>query len=377
MNTMAPNSPDATTIDAVQAPDVATIDALKAQLYTALQLEHATIPPYLTAFYSLKPGKNIDAQQILRVIVVEEMLHLAIAANLMNAIGGRVDLTRSGFVPTYPSRLPDGESDFEVGLGPFGESQLKTFLQIERPRMAAPDKKRIARKWHKASPLVPLPPGQAELRYYSIGEFYASIEAGIRYLEERAQAENRTIFSGDRAWQVTSEYYYSGGGRLEPITDLKSALRGINLIIEQGEGELRGVFGDHGELAHYYRFHQLLVGRYYLPGDEAEKPSGPTFNVAFEEVYPIKTNIRMSDYPQGSELQGAARTFNAAYRTFLADLTKAFNGEPALLLKAVAGMFELRNMFDVLVRNPLPNTEFHAGPTFEIDLVASDGGAQP
>jgi hypothetical protein len=360
------------------APAITTIEALQSQLYTALQLEHATIPPYLTAFYSLKPGKNIDAQQILRVIVVEEMLHLAIAANLMNAIGGTVDLTRPGFVPTYPSPLPDGETDFEVGLGPFGESQLKAFLQIERPRMATPDRKLIAKIGKKAGPLVPQPPGQAELRYYSIGEFYAAIEAGIRYVEERARAENRTIFGGKRAsWQVTSEYYYSGGGRLEPITDLESALRGINLIIDQGEGELRKVFGDHGELAHYYRFHQLLVGRYYLPGDQPEKPSGPTFNVAFQEVYPVKTNIKMSDYPKGSGLHEAALGFNAAYRKFLADLTKAFNGEPAILLKAVAGMFELRNMFDVLVRNPLPGTEFHAGPTFEIDRLPADGGAQP
>ena len=154
-------------------------------------------------------------------------------------------------------------------------------------------------------------------------------------------------------------------------------MRGIGLIVEQGEGELRGVFGDHGELAHYYRFHQLLVGRYYVPGDEPEKPSGPAFNVAFDEVYPVKTNIRISDYPKGSELQQAALTFNARYRTFLAELTKAFNGQPALLIKAVAGMFELRNMFDVLVRNPLPGTEFHAGPTFEIDPLPSDGGAQP
>jgi hypothetical protein len=370
---MATESAGTTTIDA--RTDAITIDALKAQLYTALQLEHATIPPYLTAFYSLKPGKNVDAQQILRVIAVEEMLHLAIAANLMNAIGGTVDLTKPGFVPTYPSRLPDGETDFEVGLGPLSEAQLKTFLQIERPRMAAPGRKRISRRGHKASPLVPLPPGQTELRYYSIGEFYLAIEAGLRYLEERARAENRTIFCGKHDWQVTSEYYYSGGGLLEPITDLKSALRGIGLIVEQGEGEVRGVFGDHGELAHYYRFHQLLVGRYYEPGDEPEKPSGPTFNVDFAEVYPVKTNIRISDYPKGSELHEAALAFNAAYRTFLAELTKAFNGQPALLLKAVAGMFELRNMFDVLVRNPLPGTELHAGPTFELGPPASDGGA--
>src|SRR4029078_3582508 len=98
MNPMTTAPPDTTTIDTRKAPDITTIDALKAQLYTALPLDHATITPHLTAFYSLKPGKNIDAQQILRVIVVEEMLHLAIVANLTNAIGGTGALHKTGCV---------------------------------------------------------------------------------------------------------------------------------------------------------------------------------------------------------------------------------------------------------------------------------------
>ncbi len=30
-------------------------------LHAAMQLEHATIPPYLTALYSIHPGTNSDA----------------------------------------------------------------------------------------------------------------------------------------------------------------------------------------------------------------------------------------------------------------------------------------------------------------------------
>ncbi len=60
---------------------IETLDDLKSFLKSAMQLEHATIPPYLTALYSLKPGANPAAAQVLRVIVVEEMLHLTIAAN--------------------------------------------------------------------------------------------------------------------------------------------------------------------------------------------------------------------------------------------------------------------------------------------------------
>ena len=85
-------------------------------LYVAMQLEHATIPPYLMGLYTIKPGTNQDAAMNIREVVVEEMLHLTLAANILNAVGGTPDLTCPGFVPTYPARLPDGENDFTVSL---------------------------------------------------------------------------------------------------------------------------------------------------------------------------------------------------------------------------------------------------------------------
>ena len=51
---------------------------------------------------------------MLRVVAVEEMLHLTLAANVLNAVGGTPDLTAPGFVPEYPAYLPDGETDFAV-----------------------------------------------------------------------------------------------------------------------------------------------------------------------------------------------------------------------------------------------------------------------
>ncbi|PLU36792.1 ferritin-like domain-containing protein, partial [Sinorhizobium medicae] len=37
---------------------IRTLDELKEFLHRAMQLEHATIPPYMTALYSIKPGSN-------------------------------------------------------------------------------------------------------------------------------------------------------------------------------------------------------------------------------------------------------------------------------------------------------------------------------
>ena len=53
----------------------------------AIKLEHATLPPYLTALWSIK-DKRHPAYKILRSVVYEEMGHLGIVCNLLTTIGG-------------------------------------------------------------------------------------------------------------------------------------------------------------------------------------------------------------------------------------------------------------------------------------------------
>src|ERR1041384_1270990 len=113
---------------------IQTQDELVSYLQTALQVEHATIPPYLTTLYTLKSDSqksNLPSSNIIRAVLVEEMAHLTLAANMLNAIGGSPNLTRPGFVPDYPAYLPTGESDFEVGLQSFSQDAIAKFLQIE------------------------------------------------------------------------------------------------------------------------------------------------------------------------------------------------------------------------------------------------------
>src|SRR5437867_3400135 len=112
---------------------VHTLDDLREHLQVAIELEHATIPPYLCALYSIPDGENQQAARILRSVVLEEMLHLTLAANVLNAIGGRPIIDRPGFVPHYPMKLPHSEGDFSVGLERFSRPALETFLKIERP----------------------------------------------------------------------------------------------------------------------------------------------------------------------------------------------------------------------------------------------------
>jgi len=77
-------------------------------LQTAIRLEFSTLPPYLTAFFSIREGCNVEVQDLIRSVVMQEMLHMAQAANLLIALGGRPIVNSRCFAPVYPGPLPGG-----------------------------------------------------------------------------------------------------------------------------------------------------------------------------------------------------------------------------------------------------------------------------
>ena len=90
----------------LKAQSVTNVEEVRVALQKAIELEHATIPTYLTAYYSLRPGTNREIATLLRSIIVEEMQHMTLAANLLNAVGGSPDINKPEFVPRYPGPLP-------------------------------------------------------------------------------------------------------------------------------------------------------------------------------------------------------------------------------------------------------------------------------
>jgi len=346
----------------VGLPHITTVESLHQYLHAALQLEHATIPPYLTALYSIHPGTNLDAVMVIRVVAVEEMLHLTLVANVLNATGGTPDLTGPGFVPSFPAYLPDGEDDFQVDLQSFSPAAVETFLKIERPGAAPEEEARV--RAHDGPRSLLAAPGDDSMRFYSIGEFYEEIRRGLEYLHGEL---GDALFSGDPQRQVTPEYYYSGGGEIIPVTDLASASAAMELIAEQGEGLGGKIYDEEGEIAHYYRFEQLKLGRYYQPGDTAGSPSGPELSVDWDAVYPVKPNVVLDDLSAAPDLHASAARFNEHYADFLGLLTRSYTGEPKLLIDAVVEMFRLRDEMLSLLRHPMPGPGgLNAGPTFEI-----------
>lgn len=346
------------------APSDWRLKDLHLHLLGAVELELLTIPPYMTALYSLHPGSNEEAALVIRSVVVEEMLHMCLAANVLNATRGTPDFIHRGYVPRYPASIPYHDPpSFQVGLLPFGDDSLDVFLAIENPTypVSTPPPASAEAAIPRATELA------QEHGYGTIGAFYAAIEEGLRHLVRKLGHEK--LFSGNPTWQVGPEHYYASGGHVIAVHDIDSACAALEQIVEQGEGELTKPpsgekFDPEGDLAHFYRFNELRLRRRYLRDDAPDKPTGPAIELDAKAVYPMKPNLRVGDLD--GELRAAAEAFNGTYARLLGQVQTAITGRPHELTAAVGSMFELKYAATDLLRTPLPDgSGLHAGPTFE------------
>ncbi|MFF3441146.1 ferritin-like protein [Streptosporangium sp. NPDC002721] len=329
-----------------------TLESLRGHLQWAIELEHATLPPYLYALYSLDPERNPEAVELVSGVFVEEMLHLALAANLLNAVGGRPLLDTPQMLPPHPRPMPHGDRSLQLSLVPFGAEALGMFLRIERP----------------APPGAPVE-GDG---YETIGQFYGAIEEGLRHL--CARLGEREVFRGDPARQATAEHFRHSAGRLVAVRDLASALAALEEIVEQGEGMAHAEVWDgdqdvlhpgREEVAHYYRFEELRVGRRYRRGDTPRSgPTGAAIPMDLAGVRPMRRNPRLSDHAPGSPIRIAQERFNHTYCAVLHQLEQAFNGSPETLTVATGTMYALKTQALALMRMPDEGGRT-AGPTFE------------
>ena len=98
-----------------QIPPIHTLESLYQHLQWAIEVEHFTIPPYLCALYSIpERGDNVESARIIQSVVMEEMLHMTLVANIMNAVGATPIVNKPGFIPKYPCPLPHSAGDFIV-----------------------------------------------------------------------------------------------------------------------------------------------------------------------------------------------------------------------------------------------------------------------
>ena len=220
-------------------------------LAQAAQLEHMLMCEYLFAEFSLTAADGLSGEQAeavdrwragIRTIAIEEMLHLALVANLMSAIGAAPTFGR----PNFPRRSGYFPASVQLDLLPFGEPALLHFLYLERPEgMERQDAEGFVPTAPSLEPLDPgdlMPHGQ---EFMTVGHLYRGIERGFATLA--ARLGERALFVGSPRAQATPELF--GWPQLIAVTDLASAQAAIDEIIEQGEGA-RGDW----QQAHYGRF---------------------------------------------------------------------------------------------------------------------------
>lgn len=201
-----------------------TLADLQEHLQYAIDLELWTIPYYLTALYSIKSG-SAEAQQLVRTVANQEMLHMQLAANLANAYGCEVCVSPpvyDGTVPHLDFSLdkPDPTrfyKDYSPYLGPFDQARLDMMCLIEYP------------DW---SGHVILDPDAEE--YGSIGDFYHSVAVGAEELkrEIRGNRNQLNVFQNFYPDFEQPTVTRDGAYGFSQVQDL------INAIVSQGEGRL-------------------------------------------------------------------------------------------------------------------------------------------
>lgn len=321
-----------------------TVEGLRTHLDLATKVELSTIPPYLYAMYSIR-DQDSDAARLIASVVVEEMLHVCLTANLLVAVGGEPDFGHSA-VPRYPAPLAHHIPPLELSLsGCTVELTRDTFMVIERPK-------------------APGAPPEDD-NYETLGQFYSALELAFEALESTEDLFVRHEPSrqlADHSFYGPVKFDTEGSGGLVLVHDLASANEALEIIMHQGEGvsDVRWADPGHQELTHYFKFRQIAGG---------ETPIG--------EVWPVLTSPRASELP--SEIRPIADLFNASYELLFLTIGSLYTstGDKSELVDRLYGLMTscLAPTARYLVQQPVGG-ERTAGPTFEMYGLGPDPVAE-
>jgi hypothetical protein len=362
--------------------DITDATRLQRALQLAIKLEHATIPPYLCALFSIDQGSNIEVARILREIVVQEMLHMALACNLLNAVGGTPRLSEPAFVPRYPSRLPASlRPDISVSLRRCSRDQIRLFMEIEKleetiggtgeappidiKKVKVTDRGEVEQRPKDLLDRLEARAAKVEHDPFTVGWFYNQIARAIVALDHPAGA----LFRGDPARQITPDLWPAVPGRLYRITDRATALLALHEIVHRGEEtSALDPTDDRHELANYYRLQEIIEGRELLRTDGGKWVfEGPDVRFDSRGVLPMVDDPDTSALMPGSVARARAEVVDGTYARLLHSFEQVANGHPALLRSAIGVMFALEVEASNLMRMPMPDgSPFVAGPSFQV-----------
>lgn len=261
-------------------PNEVTKDNIEEVMQQAIALELATIPTYLSTYYSINRAQDQDklydklhkqlsqsrvrstqeidalAQELkldilvysnksaalIMSVVIEEMLHLALSCNVKQAVCQvPPDILGIGKVLSFPTQLDGHEPEFEIDAAKLSLKQLTIFLMIESPKPFTNP--------HADKQL------QATADYKTIGGLYKMIEKCIadnfpgpykqqpQLLPPEPGAGPRPFYSQNSSNTIHYDREHNpqfantdDSGGLVGVYNSKSAIEALHRIVEQGEG---------------------------------------------------------------------------------------------------------------------------------------------
>jgi len=353
---------------------IQTKEILADKLQLALMLEFSTIPPYLTAMYSMQDNGSY-AYQLIRSVVLEEMLHMNLVSNLLLSIGEKPQFVSNKYFPSYPTHLPG--QDAAVTGGPLLQLMPVSIPVIENVFMVVEEPAR------RNSPAQ-------DINYMTIAQFYLAIWEGFKTVDEKMRKESKHLFVKNDL-QKPNYYFGSGGGHPVIVTDLKTAKMAIDEIVEQGEGAPAAsgaptepnenfgtkdayayrsdgtygpILGAPSEQSHYYKFMEVAKGNY---------PIGA--------VYPMLPNPTPESFKGNAWAVALSEIFNGCYSIMVAGLEKAFSStgpdDPFFsvvftMMQSVIPVLSVQMMQLPLTAGADPSVGPNAGPTFVLAPIGLD-----
>ncbi|SRR6266481_208212 len=317
------------------------LDWLKQSLQAAIELEFATIPPYLCAMWSVKDLDNDPVAGSIRVIVKEEMLHLGLACNMLSAVGGTTALNTPGFIPAYPGELPGGvHKGLIVPLQRLSKSAAELFMNIEFPE-EGPIALALVEAFGEEFP--------------TIGAFYTALAKAFETLQPA----------------LSQERQLAGALGLKKLVSLDDVRQAIDLIQRQGEGSKMSP-EDTGpnDLAHYYRFKEIFAERElrFDPVTHEWKFDGPA--LPLPETWPMAEvpagGYQKPDVPDGvtwNLIQEFDRTFSEMLNLLQAAWR---DGDPKSLRSASESMTTLTDLASQIMQKPISPERGNYGPCFRL-----------
>merc|ERR1719499_619834 len=266
-------------------------------------------------------------------VAVEEMLHMTVAGNVLNAIGGAPIIDSPNFVPEFPMDLPF--LNMTANLEPFSKNTVGVFKMIESETQ---DGRSVARAYQFIIDLVT-----------SLSNTYGE----------------KRVFSGNETLQLEVQYANESVGK---ITNLQNATTSILGLADQGTG--MPIHGQEskwpnttdihagpmgGGLSHRARFMEIHGEQLFHANDTYDSgPTGTRMHINWDDVYHFAPNPKTDDFQHFPSAHNLVVDFAKQYTQVLVLLHDVFNGHSEGYWDAVGAMHTLGEKAMKILETPDP-----------------------